>query len=180
MKWYNWVLRIFRRSDTLRITLSPEDRELLEWWSERTNESLPLIVARAAVLSVPVAERRKFANRRSVGKLLEAAYTDLDDFEETAFGGDTTGIMPLLPESDPFVGEVPLAEPVPQTLPKDFPIPGHPCLLIRPGLNPSSNLRDGEAPGTCCAKEQEGRPCHWAAPVAKNCAFFRGKAQRGV
>jgi len=183
-----WLKNFFRRRKVagdprdITIRLTTEDRELLEWWAEKVGVSLQVLIERGAVLSIPVAERRKFLLSPKVGELLEAAYKSVDDSEdERAF--ETQGIMPILPvhstKEDLFVGENE-EEQTSDELPKDFPVPGHPCLLIRPARDTGTGLRAGDYAGICCAKEQKDRPCFWAPGVARNCPVFRGVPKIGL
>lgn len=182
-----WLKSLFKKPPTANpldvvIPLSPETRELLEWWALKTGLSLPVLVERGAVLSIPVEERRKFLLSPKVGELLEAAYRSVDDADNEAdFAAE--GIMPLLPlkssEEDPFVGEQ-AEEENSETLPLERQVPGHPCLLIRPSADTGTGLRAGDYAGTCGAKGENNRPCFWAPGVARNCPLFRGSPRKGL
>jgi hypothetical protein len=182
-----WLKSLFKKPpqadpNDIVIHLSQENRELLEWWGLKTGLSLPVLIERGAVLSIPVEERRKFLLSPKVGELLEAAYRSVDDADDEAdFAAE--GIMPLLPlkssKEDPFVGEE-SEEENSDELPKDRPIPGHPCLLIRPSVDTGTGLRAGDYAGACGAKGENNRPCYWAPGVARNCPLFRGSPQKGL
>jgi hypothetical protein len=147
---------------------SPEQYELLHWWSSRSGTPIDELLLRSGLGAVPSAERRRFAARALHTPLMSAVSELLDSEPE-----DTRGVFPLPPSRRvlPVLAADENSLPDP-SLWKE----GHPCVfaVVKTDATLAPWPSGVEVPCVCVCwqPEQRGRPCHWETPVAVNCPVF--------
>lgn len=157
---WNWIRRIWRgyvsrrREPQLAFRVSPEEKELVEFWAQRHGTTVSDWLRDLVSQAIPTEERRKFEARYQIGEAL--AFSDqMMEAEE--------GPRLLLPEPEDTTD----SEPPVQHLPKN-----HSCRFLDDQAFP--HFYDAASCfGTCDHKQQRGRPCFWPMATAHQCTYFR-------
>lgn len=159
---WNWLRRLWRRRtaqqlDQLTFRVSPEERELVEFWAERNGTTVSEWLRDLVTQAIPTNERRKFEARYQLGEAMDFA----DQLMEEESGPK---LLPMLSTED---------EDEPQSKPTILRVPkNHICAWLDDETFPAY-FSATTCFGTCDHKQQRGRPCFWPSQTAHQCSWFR-------
>ena len=178
MGLWAWIKQRFTKrvvgEAVIVIRPSPEQYELLLWWSQRNGSPLDELLLHGGIMAIPLAERRRFVARKAYVPLLEAADDALDNAEPLL----ARGVFPLPPEK--HVAQ----EPLPESSVPDKALwkEGHPCVFLvtrtQETLANWPSAVDAPCVGVCWHEDQRGKPCHWEANAAPHCTLYQARVVR--
>ena len=161
----------------LKVLVERELRERVEQAAKLEGITMQAWVSRT--LGASLAPVAGVAVPQAGAVAMEAAFAALDSAVENHY----PGVIPMPPLAAAMAGagavvmapmaEAPVASPSinapQQSSTTAAPYSGHSCIHLQPGG--TAQYTHDQIQGTCAA--QNGRVCHWASHVAKNCSVFR-------
>lgn len=154
-----WLKRLFTRDvrgPEVVVSVTADLYRLYNHIATREGFTVEEWARRALNAAVPKNEMRKLTAGTLLAAGLDAAFDQLDRDEALSsfvpFPPTTTGTT------------------VPSSLPQYPLVPGHPCAMLKAESPSGYTARDCQ--GMCGHPTQEGRVCHWGAPVAAQCPVF--------
>ena len=153
------------------IRMEPRDFQLVQTWAAANGMRPDDWAAKILKAAIPESERRRAALTPDGAHALDQAFLMLDEQEVDVTAPNLFGLAPKHkpPAPEPEEEDRPMSEKIE--------VPGHPCFHLSAARPP--NYREGDCSGTCTARSQSGRICHWPNSSASNCPVFTPKVMMG-